>query len=183
MTKLTAVEGHLQKGQPVHTQTSCPRPGPGPGEAEGEDAVWASVFCPPSVRARVVRACTAPAHAEPWPGYVAGVCAQLSARGNPRDAVALGAATRRRPLADGCEVAPSPSAATGRHVAEVAFSCLGWVTFSRVAAFRLRARPIEGALVRARAPFYERGLAEGTEAEAEGRTVTAAAKAEGARRE
>ena len=28
------------------------------------------------------------------------------------------------------------------------------VTFSRAAAYRLRVRPIEGALVRARAPFY-----------------------------
>ena len=53
-------------------------------------------------------------------------------------------------------MAPSPSEATGQHVSEVAFGCLGWVTFSRAAAFRLRARPIEGALVRSRAPFYER---------------------------
>jgi len=40
-------------------------------------------------------------------------------------------------------------------VSELAFGCLGWLTFSRRAAtFRLRARPIEGALVHARAPFY-----------------------------
>ena len=34
------------------------------------------------------------------------------------------------------------------------------VTFSRAAAYRLRVRPIEGALVRARAPFYKPYAAE-----------------------
>ena len=62
------------------------------------------------------------------------MCAQLTARGNTRDAAALAAAlaaTPRRRLASGSEVAPHPSAATGQHVAELAFGCLGWVSFSR----------------------------------------------------
>ena len=34
---------------------------------QGEDELWARVLCPPSVRARVLRACAAPAHAAPQP--------------------------------------------------------------------------------------------------------------------
>ena len=103
--------------------------GEGEGEGEGEDGdervVWVRVLCPPSVRARVVRACAAPEHAAPRPAYVAAVCAQLTARGNQRDAAALAAATTatpRRRLARGRELAaPAPSAATGQHVSELAF--------------------------------------------------------------
>ena len=88
--------------------------GEGEGEGGGEDGdgdvVWARVLCPPSVRARVVRASAAPEHAAPRPSYVDAVCSQLTARGNQRDAAALAAATPRRRLASGSEVASSPSA-------------------------------------------------------------------------
>ena len=81
----------------------------GGGDGDG-DVVWARVLCPPSVRARVVRASAAPEHAAPRPSYVDAVCSQLTARGNQRDAAALAAATPRRRLASGSEVASSPSA-------------------------------------------------------------------------
>ena len=53
---------------------------------------------------------------------------------------------------------PSPHVDGGPHLDR----CLphpnpGWLSFSSSAPFRLRARPIEGALVRVRAPFYELG--------------------------
>ena len=137
--------------------------------------VEAFVMCPPSVRARVVAATGAPAHATVPQAYLATVVAGLEAQGNARDAAALRVACVHRPLSRGkaeagvegkrggdgggalCEeVGPAyHSAATGHLAIDVAFASLGWVSFAGRQSYRLRARPVEGAAAYTRTPLYE----------------------------
>lgn len=135
--------------------------GGGEGAAAEEAPLEARLYCPPSVRARVVPAAEAPRHSAVPASHVAAVRAELASQGNAADAAALDAAVIRRPLAAEVDATLVGStrrayAPAGRlHAVDVAFACLGWVNVARPTPFRVRALPVEGAAAYAREPFYE----------------------------